>query len=48
MTAVFSMASSGSYARAHRGATCPEAWGRILPPIIASSGGGELVSGAES
>jgi hypothetical protein len=34
MTAVFSMASSGSYARAHRGATCPEAWGRILPPII--------------
>ena len=46
MIPVFSMASSGSYARAHRGATCPKAWGRILPPTIASSAGivGEFVA----
>jgi transposase len=33
---------------AHRGATCPEAWARIPPPIIALSAGGGLVSGAGS
>ena len=43
---VSSMASSGSCAPAHRGAICPEASARILPPTITSSADGGLVSGA--
>jgi hypothetical protein len=35
MTAVSSMASSGSCAQAPLGATCPETGARILPPINA-------------